>query len=90
MENQLAYPVKFKHVNFTYTAPKGQEDVVSDLPVYRGLNSTTSCWKLSPEELFDIMQTGKIYLSIWGHSVFPVYVASEEEMVKQGYLPDVR
>lgn len=65
-------PVKFDDCNFTFTAPKGQEERVRDLPTYSLGGQIVSKWILSPEELAKVQETGCLYLMIMGNSMPPV------------------
>lgn len=52
--------------------------MVGRLPVFMDGRTVVSAWKLSPEELAEIQQTGVVFLSIMsGTAVFPCYVGSE-------------
>jgi hypothetical protein len=76
----MGTPVEFKGANRVLTAPKGRDSLsCSDLHVYNNGHSSTSCWKLSQEEIEEIVKTGKIYVTVWfGMSQPPVYVGDEE------------
>jgi hypothetical protein len=76
-------PTTFKESNFVFTKPKDMTDEQCfDLPVWKGnapcdeagnqLPVIISCWKLSKEDLEEIQNTGKIWLSITGNGMPPV------------------
>jgi len=72
----MAHPVQFEAANAVLTAPRGQEDSVGSLPVYRDGRSCTSCWELSELELEEIVLTRRVYLSMQGDTHPPVFVGS--------------
>lgn len=84
----MAEPVIFNEVNFTFTAPEGLEDEVSNLYVYKSEIATVSCWELTKEEIKEVTKTGRVYLSIWGRSMFPVFLGSKETMINSNLLPN--
>ena len=61
---------------------KGPSPDVMDLPVTRinfedGISVVESCWQLSEEELKEIIQSGKIYFSVWGTTHPPICLRVE-------------
>jgi hypothetical protein len=79
----MAEIVKWHGVNKTLLAPKGvEQSVVADLPVFNNGQVSVSCWRLTKEELADIIQDdGCIYLAVWfGPSQPPVFVGSEDSV----------
>lgn len=76
----MAEPVKFDGVTHDFGPPPGLDEMVGRLPVFMNGRTVVSAWKLSPEELAEIQQTGIVFLSVMsGTSVFPCYVGSESE-----------
>lgn len=69
----MAKPIKFDEANATFVA-----DGCGDLPAYEhgeeGDEQVITCWKLSGEELMEILQTGKVWLRVWGNAQPPVQV----------------
>ena len=60
----MAQPVEFGQVNYQW---HGEGDT-GTLPVYRDLQTggNVSCWELSAEEQIEVLQTGKVWLTVWG------------------------
>ena len=71
-------PVKTETCNAVYTLEGCQ-----DLPVTKYINGDNdergveSCWELTPEEIKQIQETGKVYLYIQGDTVPPVLLSTE-------------
>lgn len=71
-------PTSFKETNHLLCA--GNNPGTGDLPIARSIMTVNgrpvpciiSCWKLSPEELELIQQTGKIWISVMGMSTPPI------------------
>ena len=65
----MAEPIQFPQANHVWKAPDGMDECL-DLHVMQGhaggLPFSASCWKLTDEEIADIVKTGKIYLIIHG------------------------
>lgn len=73
----MGQPTNFDGCNTVMRAPEGAENV-QDMHVYRTRHSCVSCWTLSPEELAEINQNGRIFLSVlMSGQQPPVYVGSE-------------
>lgn len=72
----VASPVGFQGSNAVYAAPKGmtQEECV-DLPVFADDMQVISCWRLTKEELANVMETGVVWISVWGHRVPPMQLS---------------
>ena len=74
-------PLKFKGCNIVYGATQKE---YQPLPAERrGMVETgeiLTCWELSPEELKQVQETGKIWLSVltFGQPLQPVYLATEK------------
>lgn len=59
-------PIDFKGSNRILTAPKGQEDTCSDLPVYSdGEKFTLSCWEFTDDEILEIYKNKKLWVWIY-------------------------
>lgn len=80
----MAEPAPFPEANLLLIAPAGQEDEVGQLPVLRTDGRVVSCWRPSIEELRRIIDTGEIWLSIWGDTHPPVLVTGLKEHVIDG------
>ena len=71
-------PVQTETCNAVYTLEGCQ-----DLPVTRYTNDANletgveSCWELTPDEIKQVQETGKIYLYIQGNVVLPVLLTTE-------------
>jgi hypothetical protein len=75
----MAEPIDFPGSNFTYLAPEGRADI-GDLHTFRqhGGPANVSCWRLTPEELEEVNQTGCVWLSVMSYrTFFPAFVGSE-------------
>lgn len=81
-------PVPFDQVNKTFTAPPGMEESCGDLPVWQGRDTDgtpliISCWELTKEEIIQIANTGRVYLSVVGTQQPPVSVMAESPFVNE-------
>ena len=71
-------PVKTETCNAIYTL-----EGYNDLPATQYINADTgedgveSCWELTPDEIKQVQETGKIYLYIQGNIVPPVLLTTE-------------
>lgn len=71
-------PASFAESNVVLSRPPGTTDDQCDpLSVMRtetadGQPVVVSCWKCTIEELAEINRTGRIWLTIWGHTMPPV------------------
>lgn len=75
----MADAVDFPGSNRHYAPPEGQEDSCGWLHTFNNGACTVSCWQLRPEELAEVVRTGRIYLSTHaGDILFPVFVGSAE------------
>lgn len=75
----MAYAVNFTGANLVLKAPPGRDDV-NDLHVMRNRRMVVSCWQLEPEELEQVMRTGRIYLSVLGPTQPPAFIGGEDIM----------
>ena len=72
----MADAVDFQGANHILRAPPDMRpDECFDLPVCVSNGQTISCWRLTPEELEIINETGVIWLSVIGNIHPPVAVA---------------
>lgn len=71
-------PIKTETTNAVYTL-----EGCNDLPVTKYINEVNneegveSCWELTPDEIKQIQETGKVYLYIQGNVVPPVLLTTE-------------
>lgn len=90
--------IEFEGQNDILRAPKGQEHLVYDLPIFKGYDvsdpenimlSVTSCFELNAEEMVEMNRTGKLYLTFWGRTIHPVMLTTENPItagiVKENY-----
>lgn len=76
----MAEPVDFKGTNRTLHAPQGRDDV-SALRAFSNAGTCVTCWRLSLEEVQEIVATGRVWLSIlFGGTMPPALVGSESTM----------
>lgn len=74
----MAEPVLFAGANCRLTPPAGSENV-GELATFTNGHCSVSCWALSPEEIGEIVRTGRVFLSVLsGRTQPPVYVGTEE------------
>ena len=69
----MAQPTRFPEANAVWEGPGD----VGDLPAFREDALSISCWELSAEELREVLDTGKVWLHVWGQHP-PVYVTAEQ------------
>lgn len=76
----MGSPIKFKGFNSELKAPSGMDELsCSTLPVFKNGVNCVSCWKLTEEEIQEIIKTKRIFVSLWsGVTQPPIYVGSEE------------
>ena len=78
-------PVRTETTNAVYTLEGCQ-----DLPVTRYTNDANletgveSCWELTPDEIKQVQETGKIYLYIQGNVVPPVLTTESMVFFQEG------
>ena len=78
----MAEPVAFDGHTHDFGPPPGLDEMVGRLPVFMNGATVVSAWKLSPEELQQIIDAdGVVFVShMSGTAVFPQYVGSEESV----------
>lgn len=75
--------ITFPQQNVTFTKPESMTDEeCGSLPAYRGEGQIISCWKLSPEDLNKVQETGIIWLSIVGSQQPPVWVGPDSPFIE--------
>jgi hypothetical protein len=76
----VAEPVDFPEANLLLVGPEGSDIV--PLPVLRHEGRIVSCWRLSPQDLRRVVETGEVWLSVWsGETAPPVLVTISKEHV---------
>lgn len=74
----MGLPLDFAGTNVVMTAPRGEEDNVSAVRAFRNERCCVTCWTFSPEEMEEIVRTGRVYLSVYGNGGMPpVYIGAE-------------
>lgn len=77
----MAFPTGFDEENGDLGPPKGcSEDEVSSLSVLQtkyddGTPVVISCWKLTQEELEEVIRTKRVWLGIHGSTMPPAWVS---------------
>ena len=76
----MATPTSFDESNAVLDRPRDMTDEeCGPLCIYRGKylngNIVYSCWKLSEEELQEVINTKRIWLGILGFTMTPAYVS---------------
>lgn len=67
----MAEAIEFPQKNFTWDPAPGTEDRVRPLHVHRSEvpergTQSISCWRLSPEEMLEVLRTGCVWLFVLG------------------------
>lgn len=78
----MAHCVDFKGTNLCLGPPRGMDETqVSTIHGFATKATVVTCWEPSPEEMQEIVMSGKIYLSVFmGGTMPPVFVGSESEI----------
>lgn len=78
----MSEPVAFEGCTHDFGPPPGLDEMVGRLPVFMNGATVVSAWKLSPEELQQIIDSdGIVFMSVMsGANVFPCYVGSEQSV----------
>jgi hypothetical protein len=73
----MARPRDFRESNVTLAPPDGVPPAdCALLPVLAIDGTLVSCWELSPEEIVEIVETGVVWLAVWGRSSQPPVMVS--------------
>ena len=82
----MAEPVRFPEANTQWI---GRGDV-GPLPAFRdeAQGLSISCWELSAAELREVLDTGKVWLHVWGQHP-AVYVTAEQPFEEDRQLTDL-
>lgn len=84
----MAQAIDFPGSNFVFGPPPGEGDRCSSLHVFRNGACIVSCWKLTQEEIDEIVKSGCVWLSNWSDNaqmtpegprpvLFPQFLGSE-------------
>jgi hypothetical protein len=73
----MGVPVDFEGANLIMAAPKGKEDEVLDLPVFKHPQGLTFAVMLDDEEKAKVAETGIVWVSIMSHSMPPIGIGAE-------------
>lgn len=74
----MANAIKFAGANRMLLPPQGAENVDA-LHTYTNGICSVSCWELSPDELAEVLRTGRVFLTVLsGQTQPPVFVGSED------------
>lgn len=80
----MASPVDFFGNNAQLRPAPGDEDRVGVLPSFHGGQSYISCWKLSPEELAEVVRTGEVWIEVSAKQHPPINVSGLPRMEARG------
>ena len=72
----MASGVGFEGANRVYQAPPGDTNCV-DLETYANGEQVISCWRLSEDEIAEVVRTGVVWVSVPGDSIYPMHVSGE-------------
>ena len=83
----MAFPSSFDESNACLGKPR--EDMADDcdaLSICRtetvnGTPVVVSCWKLTAEELAEVVRTGRVWLTIAGHTMPPAHIQGIKPLV---------
>lgn len=75
--------IKFETANIEYRAPDSMRDTCQTLYVQKGEGKIVSCWELDDDELAEVNQTRRIYLTVEGDVQPPIYPST------YNYLTDI-
>jgi len=76
-------PIKFPQQNFEFRKPDSMTDEeCGSLPCYMGQDTKgrpviVSCWKLTPLEIQEILESGCIYMTVYGTRPYPVCLQTD-------------
>lgn len=76
----MAAPVDFPGSNVILRPPPGREGDVLPVHAWRNGRLVVTCWELSVDELRAIVDSGRLYVSVMGETMPPLYVGTREEV----------
>lgn len=73
----MAQSIDWEGTNFTLLPPSGVDETqCSTMRAFFNGACFVSCWEPSPAELEEIIRTGQVFASLWGHPP-PLFIGSE-------------
>lgn len=72
----MAAPEKFADATQVYVGPEGAG--IAPLPVHVTSQTVVSCWRLTPLEIQEVLETGRIWIHVLGHNVLPMAVSGHD------------
>lgn len=73
----MGEPADFEGANHIMHAPKGQEESVTDLPVYLHESGMVFAVQLDEHERAKVAETGVVWVQIMSHRMPPIAVGAE-------------
>lgn len=76
----MATPVKFPGSNLTLNAaPEAEHNVASGMPAFTNGVGVITCWELTPEELKEVFETGRIWCTVMigRMTQYPMFIGDE-------------
>lgn len=83
MRNGQLNPVHFDQANKVMTAPG-----CGDLPVFNGDGQFISCWELTDEQIQDVIDNRRIWLSVRACGQPPVWLSTEYPFIDRDEWPE--
>jgi hypothetical protein len=76
----MGKPVDFEGTNVVFGPPEGRDDV-GTVRAFRNKACVVVCWELTPDELREIVETGRIYISQMSNGgLAPHYVGTRNDV----------
>mgnify|MGYP003683321627 CR=1 FL=1 len=86
----MANGVGFEGANKTFYAPDDSTpEECGDLQVFQDPNQIVSCWRLTPDELKKVAETGVVWVSIAGGGMPPIKISGEPLVMMGDREPSV-
>jgi len=70
--------IGFIGCNRIFKAPPGEEERVVPLAVHDNGTNITVCWELTQDELKQINEKGRVFVTFWSRGLSPHFVGSED------------
>ena len=70
-------PARTEHTNITFRRAAREDLPAAVMQFYDGSQEIEICWELTPEEIAQICQTGRIYMVAEGREIPPVQLEVE-------------
>jgi len=77
----MGIPTNFEDANHKFT---GDGKGIGDLPVLATNGFIVSCWEFTDAEVTEIIETGKVWLTIKGDMVLPIDIAGHRPFRRIG------